>query len=68
MPELPIPIHIHQRIIQTIAVPVEALRKVWHLHVWVRAEETAQDRVIQAGIHVDKPELRKMFMTRVATS
>jgi hypothetical protein len=55
-------IHEHQRIIQTIAVPVEILREIRRLHVGIGREEASENRVVQPGVHVYQPELRQMLV------
>jgi hypothetical protein len=46
---LPARIHISQRIIYAVGIPVEALRKSGRLHIIIRAEEQAQHRIVDAA-------------------
>ena len=58
-------IRILQRIVQTIAVAVEALAVVWQLHVVVGTEEATEHGIVQTTIHIDDAEIGKHFVTRI---
>jgi RHS repeat-associated protein len=61
--KLSIPIHIAQWIIHRIHIPIIRLRKVQHLHIWVRTQESSQHWIIQTGIHVNQSKERKMLVS-----
>ena len=65
---LPIFIHIHHWIVSAIGVSVESLSGEGVLHLWVRREEAAKHRVVEAGIHVDDAEAVIMLMAGKATT
>ena len=58
---------IFKRVVKAIAVSVVALCEARKLNIVVRTEESAQQRVIQASVHVDDAELRQHLMSRIAT-
>lgn len=54
---LPIGVAVHHRVVAAVGVAVEALRREGALHLRVGAEEAAQYRVVEAGVHVDDAKL-----------
>lgn len=50
---LPARIRVLQRVVQTVRVPVVALREVGQLHKVVGGEEAGDHGVVQAAVHVD---------------
>ena len=57
-----------KRVVEGVAVAVVALAVVGHLHKGIGADETANQGVIHAAIHVDELKFIKMFMHGEATS
>lgn len=61
-------IDIRQRVVERVGVAVEALRESGELHVGVGYEETAQQRVVEPGVHVHQTEQGQVLVARVAAS
>ncbi len=66
MPELPVRIHIFQRVVQAVGVAVEALREVRALDVVVGREETAHHGVVHPAVHINQAEAVQVLVPREA--
>ena len=66
MPILPILIRILQRIVEAVGVPVEVLRGGGILDEGVRAEESPEERVVDARIGVYQAATHDVFVSGVA--
>ena len=55
-----------QRIVKAIAITIKVLAIVWHLHIVVGTEETTDNRIVQATVHIDYTILVEHLMTCIA--
>ena len=60
--QFPIRVCVHHRVVPAIGVAVESLGGERILHLRVGGEETADDRVVEAGIRVDDTETVVMLV------
>ena len=66
MNPFPTRIHIPQRIIPHVAIPVVPLRAQARVHVVVGGEHAAEQRIIHAPVHVDEAKLGQHLVAGVA--
>ena len=64
---LPARVHLPQRVIQTVRVPIVALREIRGLHEIVGGEEAGDHGVVQAAVHVDDLQVGVVFVAGEAT-
>ena len=65
---IPARIHILQRIVPHIRIPVKILRKIGRLNIWIRAQKSADYGIIYAAVHVDQCKFIKVFVAGVAAA
>ena len=66
MQKLSVRICVLQRVVQAIAISVEALAIVGLLHVVVGREEAAEQRVVEAAVHINQAIFGQHFVAGVA--